>query len=227
MLFKSLILASASGSVGGATYAHNRAGMYIRNRSLVTNPASPRQQDQRTRFGNAATNWAVLTPAQRAAWATYAQNTPVVGRLGDSLVLTGQQMYIACMALRLQAGLSILTDAPTTFGLAALSPCGLAGNAGTPGDIDVSFVNTNGIFTAVGGGLLVFASIEQKPTINFFKGPYRFAGFVAGAVIAPTSPENIVLTNDLTAGNKVFARVIGIDAEGRMTAEQRLEAIIA
>ena len=64
--------------------------------------------------------------------------------------------------------------------------------------------------------LQVWASRGQKASINFFKGPYQFAGKVTGdATTAPTSPAAITIPFNITAGQKVFFRAALIDAEGR------------
>jgi hypothetical protein len=84
-----------------------------------------------------------------------------------------------------------------------------------------TFTNTDTWATAVGGALLVFMSRGQSPTINSFKGPYRFAGKVAGAVSPPTSPQNITSPFTLAATQRVFVRFIAVTADGRVSADFR------
>lgn len=227
MLFKSQVYTQASGSIGGVTYARNSGGMYTRGRGLVTNPNSPAQQSVRTDYGNLSSAWATLTAAQRESWRVYALNTPLTNRLGDALKLTGQQMFLKANSIRLQASAAIAADGPTTFGLATLSPIYVSATVLGAGTADITFVATDGWATVVGGRLLVFASNQQKPTINFFKGPFKFVGAINGAVVPPTSPATITIGPTPTAGNQIFFRFVASDATGRPSAEQTTSAFVS
>ena len=106
MLFKSALITQASGSIGGMTASRNKGGAYFRARALPTNPNTPEQQAVRGYLGTLANLWTnVLTPANRVLWDFYAFNVPVINAVGDSIQLTGQQMYIRANVPRLQAGL--------------------------------------------------------------------------------------------------------------------------
>lgn len=85
-----------SGSIAGTTHSHNRAGQYTRNRRSPVQPVGTgRRAFIRSAFGAASTAWSGLTGTQQAAWATYADGHPIVDSLGQSIKLTGHQMYVA------------------------------------------------------------------------------------------------------------------------------------
>lgn len=215
------ILASASGSLGGIVASHNRGGQYLRARVVPTNPSSGPQVEMRTIFGNLASAWQTITAAQREAWTTYAINVPITDSMGDPLTLTGQQMYVRCNSARVQAGLARVDDGPVIFSLDSLSPVAITPSAAADG-YSIVFESTDAWPDEDEAALLVFGSRELAETINFFKGPYRVQGLIAGdATTAPTSPDtSITSVFGLTEGNVVYNRVLSVRADGRISAVQ-------
>ena len=85
-----------SGSIAGTTHSHNRAGQYTRNRRSPVQPVGTgRRAFIRSAFGAASTGWSALTATVQAAWTTYADGHPITDSLGQSIKLTGHQMYVA------------------------------------------------------------------------------------------------------------------------------------
>ena len=102
----------SSGSIAGTTSSHNRGGQYTRNRRKPVNiVGTGRRAIVRGNFSTAAKAYAALTAAQQAAWLAYALNYPVVDALGQSIKLTGQQMYVAINAQLLNVG-SVQSQVP-------------------------------------------------------------------------------------------------------------------
>lgn len=216
MKFTSALMTAASGSLKGIVASHNRGGAYLRGRVIPVNPASTFQQTIRNALSTLQTRFlSTVTAAQRAAWATYAENTPITNKLGATVKLTANQWYVACNSLRLQASVAIVDAGPTVFGLPTLTlPVPTIVAAGTT--VSVAYTNTDAWANEVGGELLVFASRSQNATINFFKGPYRFAGKVNGAGTPPTSPAVITLPFVIgPVGSKMFFRFVALRADGR------------
>lgn len=220
MKYKSQILTQASGSVGGLTFSRNAGGAYTRGRSVPTNPNTPAQQAVKAFLSNLSQQWtSLLTVAQRAAWEAYAQAVPVKDTLGEERPISGNAMFIRCNMPRLVAGLALVAAGPTTYTLAGLTPPSIVSATGSSGIISVSYSNSDGWATAVGGGLLVFASQPQSAGINFFKGPFRYAGRVSGATMPPTSPAAITAPFPFVAGSRVFVRMVATNADGRLSAD--------
>lgn len=221
MKFKSALVTQASGSAGGATFAHNSGGLYMRARSIPTNPSTAFQTAVRNILSGLSQAWsATLTTAQRTAWDTYATNVPLIGPLGDSRKVGGLAMYIRCNTPRVQAGLSSIAAAPTIFTLGTFTNPTLTITAST-GLISVAFTNTDLWASATTGALLVYSSRPQSVGINFFKGPYRLAGKIVGATVPPTSPVSVTSPFTLTAGQKVFVQIQATLPDGRLSAAFR------
>jgi hypothetical protein len=225
MLVKSALVTQMSGSIGGLTATRNRAGMVLRARALPVNPGSAYQAVVRNHLSNLAAYWlSDLTAAQRAAWELYAQNTSMLGKLGDPVQLTGQQHFIRANAARLQASLTQVDDAPTDFVLAVGTLPGAIGDAGDD-QILVAFDNTDEWANEEGGALLVLGSPPQNVTINYYRGPYRYIGKVDGdAVTPPTSPEAFDLPWPIAEGQRCFVHFRFTRADGRLSTPIRLQA---
>lgn len=220
MKIKSALLTQGSGSIGGMTMAHNSGGIYLRARTIPTDPNTPAQSAVKAQFASLSANWSgVLTQAQRDDWTTYALNTPVVDKLGDPLVLTGQQMYIRCNTPRANAGVTILANAPSNFGLPEIGNVQFAGSEATQVLICV-FDDTKPWTSLDDAYMFVQVSRPMSPAINFFRGPFRqLAAFAGDSTTPETSPANTgVSMFAFTQGQRLFIRCRVSDDEGRLSA---------
>jgi hypothetical protein len=73
----------------------------------------------RSSFGAASTAWASLSAANQAAWISFAAGHPVTDRLGQSITLTGQQMFVAVGTQLLNCGQALPTSPPVSTTTAA------------------------------------------------------------------------------------------------------------
>lgn len=220
MKYKSALLTTGSGKIRGIVASHNRGGQYFRGLTVPVNPNTAQQQAVRNALSSLQVLFAnTLTLAQRVGWQTYATNTPVTDALGDSITLTGQQMFVKCNTLRSQAGLTIIAAPPGVYGLSGITiPVPTIIAAGTTAS--VAFTNTDAWAGEIGGALLVYASRPMGATINYFKGPYRYAAKVAGAVSPPASPSVVTLPFTIgSAGTKMGFRFVAVRADGRPSPE--------
>jgi len=85
---------AASGSVGGTTFARNRAGQYARAWAKPVNPATSRQTIVRNQFGLSSTTWGMLDGAAIAAWDAYAATVVRLNKLGEEYTPKGRQIYM-------------------------------------------------------------------------------------------------------------------------------------
>lgn len=225
MKFKSQVFTQASGSVDGLVYSHNAGGKYVRARSIPTDPASAFQVSVRGILGTLATRWAAtLSSGQRDQWSDYAAAVPVLNTLGDQIFLSGISMYIRCNTPRGVAGLAYIDAGPTDLTMPGLDlPSALAVNDGNPGTADVQWnAGAGQVWTGdTNNAALVFSSRQQSPTVNFFKGPYRFAGLVRG-----TPSANLPLPFAATADNKTFLRFVVTMDDGRLSEAVRTGTIV-
>lgn len=229
MLFTSQIVSAASGSVGGLTASRNSGGNYFRARTVPTNPNSPAQDDVRTKFGTLVNRWVnTLTQAQRDLWQTYADNVPIIGPLGNSRLVSALNQYLRSNTPRRRAGLARVDVAPTVFDTGDFTAVTSPAADVTMQQVQFAFTDTDDWVGEDGASMLVYVGIPQNPTINFFRGPFRFAGRVDGdSVTPPTSPAAIATPFAFVAGQKVFFRVVVTRADARYSLSQQQEAIAA
>jgi len=220
MKFKSQLITQASGSIGGVTASRNKGGMYLRARAIPVNPGSEFQTAVRGYLSQLTALWSnTLTDAQRLAWANYAEHTPVVDSLGDSRVIPGLAMYVRSNVPRLQAGLARVDDGPTTFGLGDFTQPGITSITASTGVMIVTFEDTDEWLDETGSAMLVLTSRGQGPAINYFKGPFRYAGSILGDDTTPlASPQNITIAFTVAADQQVFSQFRVSRADGRLSA---------
>lgn len=218
MLFKSALITQASGSIFGMTASRNKGGNYFRQRQIPVNPNSPQQQAVRGVVGDLANLWVnTLTAAQRTAWADYAANVPLVNKLGDPNVVPPLSQYIRSNTPRVQAGQTRIDGGPTDFTLGGFTNPSFGIDA-TADEVDVTFTNTDAWANEDDAFALIYVSRPQNASINFFKGPYRFAGVIAGNLaVPPTSPAAIALPFAAVAGQRVFVKFSVSRSDGRLS----------
>lgn len=228
MKFKSAILTAASGSVGGATYSHNRGGMYIRARAMPVNPGSAAQQVVRNFMAQLTGAWtSTLTPDERASWAAYAAQTAVTDKLGDTRYLQGLNWFVGCNVPRLQAGLARVDEGPKVYGRDSLTAPSLAVSEATQ-KATLTFEATDSWNIEDGGAMLLYISSPRDASVNFCKGPYRFAGVTEGdAADPPAGPAEFDIPFPAVAGQKLFWRVVTVRADGRTSSPFRGDIFVA
>lgn len=219
MKFKSALLTDASGSIGGITASRNRGGLYLRARVVPVNPNTPFQQAIRGFVASLTSGWNdTLTIGQRAGWDTYANQVPLPDPLGDPRNVGGLAMYVRSNVPRLQAALPRVDDAPIVFDLGTFTNPTFGTFAAATNDFAVTFDNTDAWANEDDSAMLVLGSRPQNASINFFKGPYRFADLIAGdATTAPTSPATIVNPFAFEAAQQIFVQIRITRADGRLS----------
>lgn len=224
MLYKGTILAGASGSFGGLTASHNRAGTYFRARSTPVNPNTVYQQEVRSIMGAMSAYWGeTLTQLQRDMWDLYAHNVPMINRVGDPINVGGIGMFQRTNVVALQTGAgggAVIADAPDVFNLGSWTPPEIAAITAATQAISLTFDNTDAWANEDDSDMVVFVSRPMSPAINYFKGPYRFAGLIEGdAITPPSSPANITSPWAMAVGQKVFIRAAVLRADGRYSSD--------
>lgn len=227
MLFTSGLVAAASGSLGGIVASRNAAGPYLRIRAVPVDPQTTRQVNVRTIMGQLSNRWVnTLNDAQRADWETYATNVPLPARLGGTHVVSGIAMYLRSNVARRQAGMLTIDTAPIIFDVGEFTPISSLAVTAAGNLIAFAFTPADDWANEDDAAMLVYGGIAVNPTINFFKGPYRFAARIDGdGVTPPTSPSSLASQYAYSLGQKVFVRVIVVRADGRQSFDQKLNAI--
>jgi hypothetical protein len=214
MLFKSPVYSEASGSIAGITYSHNRGGQYTRARVVPVNPGTPFQQAIRAFVQSLTAAWNnLLTDPEREAWNTYAFNVPILGPLGEPRNIGGLAHYIRSNIPRLQAGGLQIDAAPIIFNLGQATPP--VATITAPSTASIAFTNTDEWYTVgVSGIMAVYASRPRPASINYFKGPYRFMGYI---MTPDVNPKVMTLPFVVAAGQRIFLQARANQTDGRLS----------
>src|SRR3990170_23867 len=120
-LFGALIV-DMRNKLGGHVLSKNKGGSFIRRK---VSPAQPRTAAQRvvraliTQFSRA---WAgVLDDGERAAWSAFAAGHPVTDQFGQTVQLTGEQMYVRLNTVILFHGGTAIDSPPANLSVAAIT----------------------------------------------------------------------------------------------------------
>lgn len=203
-------VAAVSGSVGGTTFSRNRGGMYMRNRSMPSNPQSSYQVNIRSILANLSANFASLTDAQQEAWRSYANQTPVTNALGARQTLTGHQAYIAINHRLLQAGASLLTLPPLGAAPGGLLTFSAAADA-SDGSCDLTFTATP---IGADNQLVVSGCVVRSAGIKYVRGFLKQLVISAKnqATALDVGPELILRFGTLQENDVVHLRASILDS---------------
>jgi len=207
------------GSIAGNVYSRNRYGAYARARTVPINPNTGFQQVMRSIVAYLTNRWsAVLTSGQRTAWGTYASNVSMLNKLGESMNLSGFNHYIRSNAARVQAGLAIVDDGPTTFELPQKDETIVATLSEASQEISLAFADGEDWCDEDGAGMTVRMGIPQNAQRNFFAGPFRYADSIDGdSVSPPTTPGTMTAPFAFVEGQRVWIACRITLADGRIS----------
>lgn len=199
-----------SGSLGGQTSSHNRAGQYRRARRAPVQPVGTgRRAFIRSAFGSASSGWSALDDDARNAWNAFADTYPYTDALGQTIKLTGHQLYVAIATQLLNVGEALPTDIPVS-------------TATTAPIVTVATLTDAGVGTLTldGGG-----SADDFVLVSFSKPMPAGRGFVANywqqTVVAANlatatlfGPGYIAEFGTVVAGQKVFYKLTPVNQYG-------------
>ena len=200
----------SSGSIAGVTHSHNRAGQYTRSRRTpVQTVGTGRKGLVKAAFGAASSAWAALSAAVQATWTAYANGHPYTDSLGQSIKLTGHQIYVAVNAMLINCGAAQsavvpLTDSVFAAGFSAFTAIHAGAITLTP--------------TGAGGAtdfLLIAVSAPQSGGRSFCK-TFNQIDKVPGNSVAA-----VVLTalytaqfGNIAAGQRIFYKLTPVNQYG-------------
>jgi len=218
-----------SGSIAGTTHARNRFGNYMRARTKPINPNTAGQQAVRAALTYLTERWSqTLTIAQRAAWNLYGTNVAMKNKLGETVYLTGFNHYIRSNSLLARFGGTCIDAGPVVFELPETDPLlGVSGSEAAQQlscswDDALPWADENGAF------IYFYQGIPQNGQRNFFDGPYRYLGGVAGVNGAPPPGPSLFAPKWAIAETQrtwIYARIFR--ADGRISEKFRADCIIA
>lgn len=210
-----------SGSIAGTTHSHNRAGQYTRNRRAPVQPRTARQTTIRAQFSAGSSAWATLAAALQAAWVAYADSFPITDSLGQTIKLTGHQMFVAIQTNIANAGIAASTAVP------------LSNAVFGPAPVTFTFSHTTGgsiAFTAGGATdkLLVAYSKPMSPGRSFNRTFTQQSANVGNTTpITITAVAYSAIYGTPSVGQKIFARVTPVNQYGVSGAPVFVAAIVS
>jgi len=183
-------VADMRNAFAGQVHSRNTYGNYIRQKVSPVQPRTPRQQQLRSQLSDLAKRYStVLTDEQRNAWINFAAANPVVDVFGDSITLTGINMYQKVNNLRKLMGLPILDNPPSDFSVQSPTSAGLQiAYEGTPPTLKIKVTFAPSPAPA-NHRVEVWATEPLKPGVMFFSHKLR---------LLTISPDNQSSPMDIT-----------------------------
>jgi len=205
-----ILTSPSSGSIAGTTYSHNRAGQYTRSRRTpVQGIGSPRRAAIKAAFSAASSAWASLTAALQLAWGAFAAQNPYTDSLGQSIKLTGHQMFVAINTQLQNMGLPISSVVP------------LATAVWGPVLTTLTAVHAGAVTLTMGGGgavtdhLLIAMSPPQSGGVTFTNNFSQIGTALGNLATAQVlTAAYIGQFGSLTAGQRVFYRLTPVNQYG-------------
>jgi len=202
-------VADMRNAFAGQVHSRNTFGNYIRQKVSPVQPRSPRQLEIRSHLTDLAKRYStVLTDDQRAAWINFAAANPVIDVFGDSIVLTGMNMYQKINVLRKLMGLPVLDNPPSDLSVENPTDAGLNISwIGSPPSLSMEVVFAP---TPVPSGhrVEIWATEPMKPGVMFFSQKLRLLKITAAN---QTSPVDIAKDYITRFGEPAVGTKVGIE----------------
>lgn len=179
-----IIVSEIRGKVSGNVFSKNKGGAIVRNRVTPINRRSESQSKTRQTLAALAASWRGLTQDQRNSWNAAAPNFPQSDNLGQTIFLSGEQLYIRCNTNLSLAGLSQIVNAPNPASFEVIGFTSLTADA-SDGTISLAFTPN----VPAGKTLMIRATAPHSAGISFV-GQSKFR-FIKGVAAAQTSPQAI------------------------------------
>lgn len=205
------IVSEVRGTIAATTFARNKGGAVIRNRITPINRRSPAQTARRQSLASLASSFRGLSQAQIAAWNAATANFPQSDNLGQTIYLSGEQLYVRVNANLILIGEAQITDPPNPVSFDAVAFTSLTATADDQ-NISLAFTPT----VPNGQQLVVYASRPLSAGKSFVpESEFRFLTSVAAA---QTSPQDISAAYAAVFGSiegstsqKIFIRMNLVD----------------
>lgn len=168
----SALVESIQGSIAGTTFQRNAYGFTAKKKPTPTKPTRELQLIRQANANFSASAWKGLTPTDRAAWSTYAENFPIATRLNPDANLNGYNYFLKYHDLRQLVSNLVVLDNPGNDQNTYLLDGGSVSNNGT------GVLSTDGEFAVdqVDWFCLLFATPPFNPSKEFISFTPRFMG---------------------------------------------------
>lgn len=223
------LISQRSGSIGSSTYGHNQYGPWERARTTPLDPATALQAVIRGAIATLTARWAtLLTPEQRGSWDLYSLVVSRPGRLGRRNNAGGLPHYIRANVPRIQANLvryPVVDTAPKLQDLGDFGAIGPAYLDYVENSLLYHFNDSDTWTTVPWSGMLCWISEPTLQTVNFFKGPYRYAGIRTAPIPRHViSPARFIIDTTFVSGDRLHFRTRVTRNDARLSQDARMSA---
>jgi len=218
-----------SGSIAGTTHARNRYGNYVRARTKPINPNTALQVAVRTALSELTARWSqTLTAAQRTAWNLYASSVAMKNKLGETVYLSGFNHYIRSNSFRNVGGYATVDNGPVIFELPAADPTYAVAFSEATQQVTITYDNTRAWALEDGAYFVHFQGSPQNAQRNFFDGPWRSTGNIAGDPLGPpATPVAGAVAFAVAELQRVWCYARIARADGRLSEKFRADTFCA
>ena len=201
------IVSEVRNKIAATVFTKNKAGASIRNRTTPINRRSTGQTSQRQQLASVSSQWRGLTQAERDGWNTAAASFPQQDNLGQTIFLTGAQLFVRCNNNLTLVGAANITDAPSPASFAPIAFVSLTAGAGA-GTISLAYTPA----VPTGFTLVIRATAPVSPGKSFVpQSSFRYLQHVAAAGVSPAAlgTRYTAVFGSITskAGQKVFVEM--------------------
>ncbi len=192
-----------AGKVNGTVMSRNKGGSYARVWVKPTNPRSIHQVFQRDQLATLSAGFRGLGQPAISQWNASSVNFPVKNRLGETIHLSGIDLYVALNVNLISIGLPIISVPPVpqdTLGFNTLTMTSVLGV------VKLVFTPTPSPTTS---NSLIFATPGLSAGISFVKSQYRLIGFMPHTSASPFDITTMYTTRfgAPIVGTQVFANL--------------------
>lgn len=205
------IVSEVRGTIAATTFARNKGGAVIRNRIVPINRRSPLQTARRQSLASLASAFRGLSQANIAAWNAAAANFPIQDNLGQTILMSGQQLYVRFNANLILIGQSQITTPPAPASFASLAYTSLTATA-DDSVLSLAFTPT----VPAGFSLVVYATRPLSPGKTFVpESDFRFIQTIAAAATSPqlltTAYAEAFGAITAATGQKIFIKMFLVE----------------
>lgn len=205
------IVSEVRNKIAATVFTKNKAGASIRNRVTPINRRSANQTNRRQILASLSAQWRGLSQAQRNSWNNAAPSFPQTDNLGQTITLSGEQLFVRCNANLLLIGESQITSAPTPTSFDVLAFTSLTATA-DDGVVSLAFSPT----VPAGYSMVVRSTPPVSPGKQFIpNSAFRFTKAIAAAATSPQAltSEYAAVNGSITnaTGQKIFTEMFLVE----------------
>jgi hypothetical protein len=205
------------GRIGDTVYSRNQYGPYQYTWTAPYDPCTPEQFQVRYNTQYIGYYWRLVAPGIREGWQVYADNVPLINRLGRKIYISAYNHWFRPMFFRWFIGLYPYIALPPKIFTQGLHHA--------PGLAQLPFLRLRVAFNPLdtwryytSAAFYIFASTPQSDAVNHFHGSFKRIGFCQGN---PTSPPLFMTyrphTNPTPAKPVLFIRTRALEVDNRVS----------